>query len=693
MRAGRGLSYRITRQSDLVVALGVIGILFVMLVPMPARLLDILLSLNITFSLLTLLIVFYVTRPLDFSVFPSLLLIATLFRLALNVASTRRILLYGDQGEYAAGRVIYSFGKFVVGGNYVVGFVIFLILVVIQFVVITKGANRIAEVAARFTLDAMPMKQMSIDTDLNAGLITEEEAKARRAEIEREADFYGAMDGASKFVRGDAIASLIITAINIIGGFIIGVVQHGMSISEAARRYTLLTIGDGLVSQIPALIISTAAGVLVTRAGEEMDFGRSLTSQILFQPRAMAIASGVLLVLGLVPGLPKLPFLILSVVTGGLAYLLMRGEEATAPAQAEEEAKPSPQSEIEEVERMLDVDIMELNIGYNLVPLVDASQNGVLLERIKLIRRRCARELGIIVPLIRIRDDINLPPNGYAIIIKENVVAKGEVMLNHYLAIETGKVKEKIEGIPTTEPTNNLPAVWITPQNRERAQMAGYMVVDPVTVIATHLMETIKKYAHELLTRQDVQRLLDRLRERYPALVDDLVPNVVPLGTVQKVLQNLLREGVPIRDMVTILETLADHAQTTKDPVLLTEFVRRALGRTICKELVDENGVLNVLTLSPEIEKAIADSIQERDGTTFMALHPETARRIVNGVANAIAKLGQLQTQPILICAEPLVRPFLKGLVERFIPGVVVLSYEEVPPEVEIRSMGTVEMG
>lgn len=689
MRAVRGLSNRITRQSDLVVALGVIGILFVMLVPMPARLLDILLSLNITFSLLALLIVFYVTKPLDFSVFPSLLLIATLFRLALNVASTRRILLYGDQSEYAAGRVIYSFGRFVVGGSYVVGFVIFLILVVIQFVVITKGANRIAEVAARFTLDAMPMKQMSIDTDLNAGLITEEEAKARRAEIEREADFYGAMDGASKFVRGDAIASLIITAINIIGGLIIGVLQRGMPLSEAARRYTLLTIGDGLVSQIPALIISTAAGVLVTRAGEEMDFGRSLTSQILLQPRAMAIASGVLLILGVVPGLPKLPFLALSAVTGGMAYLMMRGEGA---ASAEPEAKPSPQSEIEEVERMLEVDIMELNIGYNLVPLVDASQNGALLERIKLIRRRCARELGIIVPLIRIRDDINLPPNGYAIIIKENVVARGEVMLNHYLAIETGQVKEKIEGIPAREPTNNLPAVWITPQNRERAQMAGYMVVDPVTVIATHLMETIKRYAHELLTRQDVQRLLDRLRERYPALVDDLVPNVVPLGTLQKVLQNLLKEGVPIRDMVTILETLADQAQATKDPVPLTEFVRRALGRTICKELVDENGVLNVLTLSPDVERAVADSIQERDGTTFMALHPDTARRIINGVADAIAKLGQLQTQPILICAEPLVRPFLKGLVERFIPGVVVLSYEEVPPEVEIRSIGTVEM-
>lgn len=632
------------------------------------------------------------TKPLDFSVFPSMLLIATLFRLSLNVASTRRILLYGDQSEFAAGHVINSFGKFVVGGNYVVGFVVFLILVIIQFVVITKGAGRVAEVAARFTLDAMPMKQMSIDTDLSAGLITEEEARARREMVAREADFYGAMDGASKFVRGDAIAGLIITGINIIGGLLIGVLQKGMPISEAARRYTLLTIGDGLVSQVPALIISTAAGVLVTRAGAEIDFGKSLTGQILFQPRALGIASAVLFALALVPGLPKISFFMLSGITGSLAYLLMR---TTPPEEEieEEEKKPSPESEVEEVERMLDMDIMELNIGYNLVPLVDVRQSGVLLERIKMIRRRCARELGIIVPLIRIRDDMSLPPNGYSIIIKENVVAKGEVMLNHYLAMETGRVTEKIEGIPTTEPTNNIPALWIREENKEKAQMAGYMVVDPVTVIATHLMETINKHAHELLTRQDVRRLLDRLSERYPALVDELVPNLLPLGTVQKVLQNLLRERVPIRDLITILETLSDHAQTTKDPMLLTEFVRRKLGRTICKELVDEDGTLKVLTLSPQLERSIADAIQERDGTMYLALDPDVAQRIVNGIASAITeRMERIQIQPVILCAEPLVRPFLRQLVERFIPGLAILSYEEIPPEMEVRPLGVVDI-
>ncbi len=687
-----GFVSRVTRQSDIAVALGVIGILFVMLVPMPALLLDLFLAMNITFSLVTLLIVLYVTKPLDFSVFPSMLLIATLFRLSLNVASTRRILLYGDQSEFAAGHVINSFGKFVVGGNYVVGFVVFLILVIIQFVVITKGAGRVAEVAARFTLDAMPMKQMSIDTDLSAGLITEEEARARRETVAREADFYGAMDGASKFVRGDAIAGLIITGINIIGGLLIGVLQKGMPISEAARRYTLLTIGDGLVSQVPALIISTAAGVLVTRAGAETDFGKSLTGQILFQPRALGIASAVLFTLALVPGLPKISFFMLSGITGSLAYLLMRTSPAQAEVEESEEKKSSPESEVEEVERMLDMDIMELNIGYNLVPLVDVRQDGVLLERIKMIRRRCARELGIIVPLIRIRDDMSLPPNGYSIIIKENVVARGEVMLNHYLAMETGRVTEKIEGIPTTEPTNNIPALWIREENKEKAQMAGYMVVDPVTVIATHLMETINKHAHELLTRQDVRRLLDRLSERYPALVDDLVPNLLSLGTVQKVLQNLLKERVPIRDLITILETLSDHAQTTKDPMLLTEFVRRSLGRTICKELVDEDGTLKVLTLSPEVERNIADAIQDRDGTMYLALDPDMAQRIVNGIASAITEMPHLQIQPVILCAEPLVRPFLRQLVERFIPGLAVLSYEEIPPEMEVKPLGVVNI-
>ena len=677
-------------KSDIVLAAGVILILAVMIVPLPSFMLDVLLAFNITFALIILLVVMYILQPLEFSIFPSILLIVTLFRLSLNVASTRLILLHGNEGIAAAGQVIKTFGSFVVGGNYVVGMIIFVILVIINFVVITKGTGRIAEVVARFTLDAMPGKQMSIDADLNAGLIDEEEARKRRAMVGEEADFYGAMDGASKFVRGDAIAGIIITLINIVGGLIIGVLQQSMSISAAARNYTLLTVGDGLVTQIPALIVSTAAGIVVTRASSRSDLGSSLSRQLLLHPRAIGIVAAILFLLALIPGLPKTTFIFLSILAGAGAYSIFRSREATALEEEEEEEKiQSDRSrEPEKVEILLNVDVLGLEVGYRLIPLVDAEQNGELLERIKSIRRQIVLDMGIIVPPIHIRDNLQLKPDRYSILIKGTEVAGEELMTDHFLAMNAEIPEEKMKGIPTKEPSFGLPAWWITEQDKEKAQILGYTVVDISTVIATHLMETIKSHAAELLGRQDVQSLLDNLSEKYPKVVEELVPNLLTLGKVQKVLQNLLKEKVPIRDLLTIMEVLADFAPMTKDSDILTEYVRQGLARTITRQYRTEEGKIPLIVLDPKVEKVIQDATQHTDQGSYLALEPDIAQRILTQLDQILEKFIVHKYTPVIL-SSPLIRTQLRRLTERNFPALAILSPNEIEADTKIESLGT----
>ncbi len=674
-------------RTDAAMALAVLGILTVMLIPLPPLLLDLLLTGNIALSLLTLLIGMYILRPLDFSVFPSLLLLLTLLRLSLNVASTRLILLHGNEGPGAAGEVIHAFGRFVVGGSYVVGAVVFLILVVIQFVVITKGAGRIAEVAARFTLDAMPGKQLAIDADLNAGLIAETEARTRRREIAREADFYGAMDGASKFVRGDAIAGILITAVNIVGGLVIGVIQLKLDLVEALTTYTLLTIGDGLVTQIPALIVSTAAGIVVTRAASETELAVAVRTQFTGHHRALAITAGVLLVLGLVPGLPKIPFLLMAAMTGSVAYNGLK-HPSKGPG-AEPPVTPAPAGP-EKVESLLALDPLELEVGYSLIPLVDAAQGGDLLDRIRLVRRQFATDQGFVVPPVRIRDNLQLKPSTYAIKIRGLPVATGEILMGHFLAMNPGTATDTVSGVPTIEPTFGLPAQWIAPEDRERAQLLGHTVVDPSSVMATHLTETIRRHARDLLGRQEAQALLDHLKPTHPSVVEALVPQLLPLGSVQKVLQHLLAEGVSIRDLATILEALADAAPTTKDPILLTEYVRQALGRTICRGLASGDGVLKVFTLSSALEHLLASAITEGDQGRYLALEPRAAQRVIEGMAAAVGKTPPDGT-PVILCA-PNIRPHLRRLTERYLPHLAVVSYNEIGPEVTLKALAMVEI-
>jgi flagellar biosynthesis protein FlhA len=563
--------------SEMMTIVGVVTVLVVMIIPLPPWLLDFLLALNITLSITILLIAMYTVKSLDFSIFPSLLLVTTLFRLSLNVASTRLILLHGNEGASAAGKVIMSFGSFVVGGNYVVGLIVFIILVIVNFVVITKGATRIAEVAARFTLDAMPGKQMSIDADLNAGLIDEDEAKIRRNMIRREAEFNGAMDGAAKFVRGDAIAGIIITIINIIGGFIIGVVQNKMSAINAAQNYTLLTIGDGLVSQIPALTISTAAGIIVSRTASEETMGREFAAQFFEYPKAIYLAVITIFFFGLIPGLPHIPFIILSIIIGGSVYLMSKKKEAIRKKEIEIGKKEKVEVGPEPVEHLLLVDPLELEVGYGLIPLVDREQGGEFLDRVRSIRRQFALEMGLVIPPIHIRDNLQLNSSEYNILLKGIKIASAELMVNHLLAMDSGEANKKIEGIETKEPAFNLPAFWIPESKKEEAKFAGYTVVDNVTIMTTHLTEVLRKYGPELLGRQEVQTLIDNLSKSYPKAVEELIPNLLTLGTVQKVLQNLLQEQISIRDMLTIVETLADYAHLTKDPDVLTEYVRHKL--------------------------------------------------------------------------------------------------------------------
>ncbi len=676
-------------RSDVMVAVGLVSILLLMIIPLPSFLLDIFLSLNITIALLVMIISLYTLRALDFAIFPSLLLATTLFRLSLNVASTRLILLHGNEGPDAAGSVIQSFGQFVVGGNYVVGIVIFIILVIINFMVITKGAGRVAEVAARFTLDAMPGKQMAIDADLNAGLITEDQARTRRQDVSDEASFHGAMDGASKFVKGDAIAGIIITLINIGAGFIIGVAQKGMPAADAAANYTILTVGDGLVGQIPALIISTAAGILVTRTAGSQDFGNQLKSQFTVHPRAIWIVSGVLLGFALIPGLPFIPFLLLSILLAYVAYRIQQGQEADSIAAAEE-APEALQPQEDNYEEMLNIDLLELEVGYGLIPLVDSAQDGELLPRIRSIRKQFALDSGFIVPPIHIKDNLQLKPNEYSILLKGISIAGGEIMPGHFLAMNPGLASEPLKGIATTEPAFGLPATWISEDKKERAQIAGYTVVDGTTVTTTHISEIIKQHAHELIGRQEVQNLLNNFSKSYPKLVEELTPNLLPLGTIMRVLQNLLREQVSIRDLRTILETLADWAPSMTDADLLTEQVRQGMARSISGNYADENQTLSLLTLDHELEETLQDSVHRTQDGSYLALDPPKAQAFLEGLTETIQSLAG-GTTPVLLCS-PTIRLHVKRLTERYISNLVVLSHNEIAPHLKVRSVGAVSI-
>jgi flagellar biosynthesis protein FlhA len=677
-------------RSDLGMVLVVIGILVAMILPVPPLMLDFLLALNIMVAIIVLITVMYAQSTLEFSIFPSLLLVLTLFRLALNVASTRLILLHGNEGQAAAGGIIQAFGSFVVGGNYVIGMIIFVILVLINFIVITKGSGRIAEVAARFTLDGMPGKQLAIDADLNAGLIDENEARERREEISNESKFHGAMDGASKFVRGDAVAGIIITVVNIIGGFIIGVFQQNMTMVSAAQNYTLLTVGDGLVSQIPALIISTAAGVLVSRSAAKDSMGRDFGAHIISNPKPIYVGSCVVFLFGLVPGFPAVPFMGLSLLLGGGMYLFQRRrasqpELPTGPEEAPEEEAVGP----EDVEHLLTMDTMELEVGYGLIPLVDREQDGSLLGRIRAIRRQFATELGVIIPPIHIRDNLKLKPSEYRMVIKGVEMARGELMVNHLLAMDPGDVPRKIDGVATREPAFNLPAIWIPPEREEEAKFSGYTVVDNSTVVATHLTEVIRENAPDLMGRQETQQLLDNLAKTSPKAVEELVPGLLPIGIVQKVIQNLLRERVSVRDLLTVVETLADYGAMSKDPDLLTEYVRQKLARGFLSPFIQGDGVLPVLLIDPQVEERLGKAIQHTEHGAYLAAEPALTEAVMASVKKETEKMAANNMQPIILCS-PVLRRHLRRLVESSAPAIMVISHAEVVPTIRLQSVGKV---
>ncbi|WP_019553179.1 flagellar biosynthesis protein FlhA [Propionispira raffinosivorans] len=677
----------IKKYSDIVIALAIIMIVIMMIIPLPTILLDLLLCLNITLALVVLMVSVYNVEPLDFSVFPSLLLVTTLFRLALNVSSTRLILLEGYAGE-----VIMSFGNFVVGGNAVIGFIIFVILIIIQFIVITKGAERVAEVSARFTLDAMPGKQMSIDADLNQGAITDLEAKDRRIKIQREADFYGAMDGASKFVKGDAVAAIIIIIINILGGFIIGMVQRNLDVTQALQTYTLLTVGEGLVNQIPALLVSTATGIIVTRAASDENLGHDLVTQLFKNSRIFFIIAGVLTLMAIVPGLPGIPFFSLAVIAAVIAYNLRQSEQESVETESvqKEEQEKEDIKKPENIISLLQVDPMELEIGYSLIPLVDTGQGGDLLERIVMIRRQCALELGLVVPTIRIRDNIQIKPNAYIIKLKGIEIAKGELLLDHYLAMNSGTVFEEVAGIDTVEPAFGLPALWIPEAEREQAELNGYTVVDAVSVLATHLTEVIKSHADEILGRQETQNLVDNVKKTSASVVEELVPALMSVGEIQKVLANLLSERVSIRDMATILEVLADYARATKDTDILTEYVRHALARQITQQNL-QNNVLPCITVDPQVENMIAAAVQRTEHGSYVNLEPDSMKRLLNALNEALQNLTSMGYQAIVL-TSPAVRLYFRKLVERSVPGIIILSHAEIEQSVEIQVLGVVKI-
>jgi flagellar biosynthesis protein FlhA len=681
-------------RSGLGAPLVVVILLSMVVLPLPPFLLDIFFTFNITLSLIILLVAVYAMRPMDFAVFPTVLLIATLLRLALNVASTRVVLLNGHTGTDAAGQVIKSFGDFVVGGNYAVGLVVFIILVIINFVVVTKGAGRISEVSARFTLDAMPGKQMAIDADLNAGLINQEEALQRRQEVASEADFYGSMDGASKFVRGDAVAGIMITLINVIGGLSIGIAQHDMAIGDAAQVYTLLTIGDGLVAQIPSLVLSTAAGIIVTRVSAAENMGEQVIGQLLSNPRVLGITAAVLGLLGLIPGMPNFPFLLLASATGGAAYWQSRqqrqaeAEEAVRQVTEAQVSEPSKETRELTWDDVPQVDPIGLEVGYRLIPLVDKSQGGELMARIKGVRRKLSQELGFLIPPVHIRDNLDLAPGAYRISLMGVTVGETEIYPDREMAINPGQVFGTLEGITAKDPAFGLEAVWIQPAQREQAQSLGYTVVDPNTVVATHLSQILQSHAHELLGHEEVQKMLDQLAKGAPKLVEDLVPKLLPLGTVVKVLQNLLVEGIPIRDMRTIAETLAESAHHVQDAGNLTALVRVALGRMIVQKINGLRNELEVITLSPELEQILLQSVQASEAGGA-GIEPMMAERLHQGLADSAQNLEMAGKPAVLLIAPPL-RELLARFVKHSIPGLHVLSYNEIPDDKQLKIVATV---
>ena len=685
----RGTFPSIMGGSSAMLAMGVIGILLVMLVPLPTFILDILLSFSITVSIIILLMSMYVMKPLDFSVFPSVLLTVTLLRLSLNVASTRLILLHGNEGTGAAGQVIKAFGSFVVGGNYVVGLIVFSVLVLINFVVITKGATRIAEVAARFTLDAMPGKQMSIDADLNSGLISDTDARRRRREIETEANFYGAMDGASKFVRGDAVAGIIIVLVNIIGGLIVGVMQQGMAMADAARTYTLLSVGDGLVTQVPALIVSTAAGMLVTRTTASGELGEEMKKQLFTQPKAIALAAIVLFTFALIPGMPKVAFFLVAGLMAFLAYTLLQAGEK--PVETEEEAKAAPAAAETPADLLVPLDPLCLEVGYGLIPLVDTSQGGELLHRIKALRKQLASEMGFIMPAVHIRDNLQLKPNEYSFLMKGAEIARGELILDHRLAIVPEENGLKIPGISTREPAFGLPAVWVPEREVETIQARGVVVVDAATVVTTHITEIVKSHVDELLGRQEVQAIIDSLGASNPKVIEDLVPKVVPLGTLQKVLQRLLKERVSIRDMLMIIETLADYLPMTRNVDILTGYVRQALSRTITRQYRDRDNTIHVMMVSPAVEEIISRSIQHTEQESFVSPDPGLVRTFIEGAHKLMGNFTSKGLPPIVLTSAN-TRIHLRKIMERFFPGIVVLAHNEITSDTNITSLGMVEV-
>jgi flagellar biosynthesis protein FlhA len=694
---------KLFRYGDLWLVVALFGTILLLILPVAPIVLDLLLSISIALSLLTLLVILYLRKPAEFTGFPTLLLFITLYRLALNVASTRLILLDGY-----AGHIIQAFGSFVVRGNYVVGMVVFLILVLINFIVITKGAGRIAEVAARFTLDALPGKQMAIDAELNAGLINETEARNRRRSLEEESDFYGTMDGASKFVRGDAIAAILITLINIVGGFAIGVLQKGMTMGEALQRFTILSIGDGLVSQIPALITSTAAGVLITRATSKNDLGRELGRQLLFYPRALTLLSGMMAVMAIVPGLPTLPFLTLAVFVGLLSYTIHRhgfaepapaaaaSRSGSAGAQAAQSrsslAVPATAAEAranEPLDALLTLDTLQIELGYGLIPLADTAKGGDLLERVTGIRRNFAQEMGVLIPPIRLRDNLQLSGNDYRFVLKGNPIAQGQLLPGKWLAMNATNSTTSLKGVPTIEPVFQLPATWVTDVERKAAETAGYTVVDAASVMVTHLAETVRRHCHEILTRQDVQGLLDHLKQTHPAVVNELIPAQLNVGQVQRILQNLLAEGISIRNLAGILEKVSDYASLTKNPDELSEYARRALGPQITKSYQSDSGHLQAITIDPRLEQQLAQGVRQSANEVALVIEPKLARHVMDRLTKFVQQMASSGQPPVLLCA-PQLRLAFRRFFESTFADLAVLSYSEIPPRVHVQNTAVI---
>ncbi len=688
-----GQIQRLFKNSDIVMGLGVIGIMLMMIMPLNPFVVDLLLVLSLAGSIGILLLAIYTKKALEFSVFPSILLLTTLYRLALNVASTRLILSHGNSGISAAGEIIRSFGEFVVGGNYVVGFIIFIILVIINFIVITKGAGRVSEVAARFTLDALPGKQMAIDADLNAGIINEADAKKRRKEIESEADFYGSMDGASKFVRGDAIAGLLVTAINIVGGLIVGVMQKGMPLATAAKNYTLLTVGDGLVSQIPALIISTAAGLVVTRSTSNEGLSSDMATQLFLNEKVFFVLSGALFGMGvLIPG-TFIPFAVTGALSLGTGFTIKSYKEAQNSEGIVSANADSVDSRDKTIEPAGAVDTLQLEVGYGLISIVDSQNKGDLLDRIQAVRKQFAQEFGIIVPPMSIKDNLQLKPGEYVLLTRGVETGRGELMVDHFLAMDPGGISDHIDGVATREPVFGLEATWIHENNKEIAQLSGYTVVDLPTVIATHITEIIRRHAHELIGRQEVQTLIEYVQKTHPKVVEEVIPKELTLGSVVRVLQNLLREQVPIKDLVSILETLADAATTSKDTDFLTEAVRTAQKRHITSRLLDDKGELPLMTFSRGIEEQLISAVQPGDkpGSTQFLVDPGLVKQLIPSLNSTVEKISSEGQTPILL-VTPMIRHHVKKLLDRFLPQVVVLSHNEISPQLRIRSVANIEV-